>query len=174
MNSVHIINKKIPIIAAILLFCCFISFFMSACSTDSSNNVAPETETVKEDLIELESVDPIFESDEYVGKKVKVTGLVNFYEGGGGPLKMYGEYSEAELYLEGSENYDFPESECAIVIGVIKNDYDIPYMVVESFEECTDENCSHNGQFYDETTYGLTFSNKVDACIRYSNMNWNS
>lgn len=123
------------------------------------------------DVIEVESVDVLYaESDKYIDKKIKITGPVNISDASVGDMLMYGIEDAVAAYLEGSEEYSFPDTGCATVTGVVKlGEYEEVIIKVEKFKECTNKNCSHNDVYYDE---GITFNEKLEACIRFQNMNW--
>ena len=101
------------------------------------------------DIIEIESVEQLVDNDEYLNKRIKVRGLVNYEDVATGMLKMYGAYSDLEVFLQGSENYPLPESECAIVTGVAsQNEYGELVITVENLEPCIDQECTHNEVYY--------------------------
>lgn len=163
-SSLKLKNKWIYVIWVIVSL--LIMFVGMGMMPDSDSEKA----TSKSGIIEIESVDVLFESDDYVNKTVRVNGSVNYEDASTGVMKMYGRYSDAEVYLQGSEKYEMPESWCATVTGVVKLDeYDMPTIVVKKFKPCTDENCSHNDMSYEE---GISFEEKIAACTRFSDMNW--
>lgn len=167
-SSLKLKNKWIYLIWVIVSL--LIMFVGIGLTPDSEPNEASS----EPEIIDIESVDVLFESDDYINKTVRVKGSVNYEDVSTGDMKMYGEYSDAEVYLQGSEKYEMPESECATVTGVVKLDeYDIPTITVKKFKPCTDENCSHNGLYCDmNENEEISFEEKIAACTRFSDMNW--
>lgn len=148
--------KKISIILCLIMS---VLMFSCACSTDtaqesngmSEDNVieneaeVPETIVEEPEYIELENADELYNSDEFIGKKIKVKGSVNYSDASILDMKMYCEESANEVYLMGSENYEMPDSYCAIVVGVAeKDEYGGIIIAVESLDPCMDETCTHN------------------------------
>lgn len=134
-------GKKKTVISIVTILV-LIALSCSLCMNGSKSEEA--------EIIDIDSIDILYDNNEYVGKRVRVTGSVNIFDASIMDMKMYGEDSPVELYLEGSEAYEIPDTWCVTVVGIVKiNDYDVPYITVEQLEACTDENCEHNEIYYE-------------------------
>lgn len=96
---------------------------------------ATEPTEVAEEIHQVGAIEELYESDEYLNEKVTVSGYVNLAGSMQDPLKMYGDYSSAEVLLQGTTGYDLPESEFMTVTGTVsKDEYGAVIIYVESFE----------------------------------------
>ena len=167
VSSTKLQNKHIYIIWILVGF----ALMVIGSAFIPQTEIEQEKSSSEPKIIEVESVDILYEeSDRYLDKKIKITGPVNISDASVGDMLMYGIEDAVAAYLEGSEEYVLPDTGCATVTGVVKlGEYEEIIIDVEKFKECTNENCSHNDVYYDE---GITFEEKVDACIKFDNMNW--
>lgn len=90
----------------------------------------------EEQAYEIGSIEELYDSDKYLNKTVIVSGYVSYSDGIDGPLKMYGEYSDAEVLLMGTTGYDLPVEEYLNVKGSVSKDkYGGVIIYVEDYAE---------------------------------------
>ena len=106
-------------------------------TTEISTSTEVKSEkTIEPEAVKVGTVEQLYESDEYSGKKIEITGLVNFEDPYEGVLKMYGSYSDIEAFLVAAPGYDMPFNDCMTVIGVMtKDEYGTVCIHVEYAEE---------------------------------------
>lgn len=105
-----------------------------ATTEEITENITAENES--NGAIKIGNVEQLYDSDEYNGRTVEITGMVNYESPADGIFKMYGAYSEVVAYLVGSSGYNIPANDCLMVVGVVeKDEYGTVCINVEYAEE---------------------------------------